>query len=284
MRGEIGIPEARADRLARYAESTQFTEDKIRLGLSDYISLPGGSLFDWIKEGLSDTTNYILNVTQVDELVATINASAQILVNTHKKIQQLSGQAAENAKSHWAKYAYRQQQLVKALKESVNITGKISGRAGREIRDTLVTEAATDKGMGIALETSLLIAGTVVAAIAVIGFLVVIGWVITSIAKQFAELKMYQEDVDLTLATGTASGKVAERARKADPIIGGLSEFFGVFNWKAVLAVAGVGAGGLLLYYYLKTRITTPQPAYARLPHRTYPKVNEEFPEELMSD
>jgi hypothetical protein len=295
MRGEIALPPEQANRLALREEPTQLTEAKIRLGLSDYVALPG-SLFDWIKTGLSDATNYILTVTQADELIGTVNASAKILVDTHAKIKTLSGKAAENAKSHWAKYAYRQQQIVKAINDSVNITGKISDRVGRDIRGALATAPINDKGMGIAIETSLIIAATVVAAVGVIGFLVVVGWVITSAVKQWNELKMYQEDVDLTIATGEATGKVAERSRKADPIIGGLDEFFEVFNWKAILAVAGVGAAGLLLYYYLKTRVTTrPEPAYAlpagrpvrQLPaggRRPYPTVSEEFPEELLSD
>ena len=295
MRGEIELPPEQADRLALREEPTQLAEAKVRLGLSDYVALPG-SLFDWIQAGLSDATNYILTVTQADELIGTVNASAQILLDTHAQIKKLSGKAAENAKSHWTKYAYRQQKIVDAINESANITGKISQRAGRDIRNALAPLSTEDKGMGIAIETSIIIGATVVAAIGVIGFLVVVGWVITSAVKQWNELKMYQEDIDLTVATGKPTGKVAERARKADPIIGGLDEFFDVFNWKAILAVAGVGAAGLLLYYYLKTRVTTrPEPAYALRPGRTprqlpartrqpYPKVTEEFPEELLSD
>lgn len=284
IRGEIAIPEPRANRLARPVEPTELIEAKQRLGLSDAVALPG-SLFEWVQKGLHDTTRYILSVAQAEELIETVNASAYLLVQTHKKIKGLSGAAAENAKAHWTKMAYRQQEIVKAINQSASITSHLKGRAARDQMAAALRQPTAEKEMGIAIETSLIIAGTVVAVIAAVGFFVAVGWVITSAIKQFAEVKMYNEDIDATLATGTAVGKVAERASKADPIIGGLSEFFDVFNWKAVLAVVGVGAAGLLAYYFLKTRIT--QPSYPALPARAvgrFPKVDEEFPEDLIND
>lgn len=279
MRGELELPQERANRLALANEPEDFTLLKQRVGLTDYIALPGGSIFAWVKEGLSSTTKYIMDVAQAKELIGAVNAAAQMLVDAHIKIKQLSGPAAKNAKSHWTKYAYRQQQIVNAINQSVKVTEKVSGRMGRQVRDTLATEVTSDRGLGIALETGIIIGVTVIGAIAAIGFFVAVGWVITSIAKQIVDLKMYQEDIDLTIATGKASGKVAERARKADPIIGGLDEFFNIFNWKAALAVVGVGGAALLAYYYLKTKVTTPGSSY-----RQFPQVHEEFPEELLSD
>lgn len=282
MRGELEVPELRANRIAREEEPTAFTQFKERTGLTDYVTLPGGSLFDWLKAGLSDTTKYILTVTQAEELFGTVNASAKILVDMHGRIKQLGGPAAENAKAHWTKYAYRQQQIVNAIQQGVQATQKLSSRMGRDVRSALdPNPAVSTRGLGIALETSIIIGVTVIGIVAAIGFFVAIGWVISAIAKQIVELKMYQEDIDLTLATGKPTGKVAERARKADPIIGGLDEFFNIFNWKAALAVAGVGAAGLLLYYYLKSRVIRTSPYGER---RRFPKVHEEFPEEILYD
>ena len=284
------------DRYVRGTEAADLQTLKDRLGLGNYISLGGAtSLFDWAKSGLSSATNYLLGKTQTQELFDTVNLTGQTLLVLHPKIQTLRGPARENAKSHWTKFAYRQQQIVAAVNKSAFKTQSLFG-GGRVAREDITR--LTSQGLGIALETGLLIAGTVIAAIAVIGALAALGIVITSAIKHYAEVKMYEKDINATLSTGKAVGLVAERARKADPLIGGLSEFFGVFNWKLVGTVAGVGILGLLGYVLMRKYVLAPSPAYGnpaiqralagktRLrPLKTkIPKVKGPFPEALLFD
>ena len=284
------------DRVMRTGESTDIQTLKDRMGIGSYVSLGGAtSLFDWAKSGLSSATNYLLGKTQAQELFDTVNLSGQTLLMLHPKIQGLSGEASLNAKSHWTKLAYRQQQIVAAVNKSALKTQSLFG-GGRVSRSDIAK--LTDRGLGIALETGLLIAGTVVAAIAVIGVFVAIGVVITSAIKHYAEVKMYEKDINATLSTGKAVGLVAERARKADPIIGGLSEFFGMLNWKLVGTVAGVGVLGLLGYVLLRRYVLPPARSFGNptlrralagksqlKPLKTkIPKVKGPFPEALIYD
>lgn len=286
------------DRYVRSVEPATTQDLKQRLGLSSYITLGGAtSLFDWAKSGLSSGTSYLLGKTQAQELLDTVNLSGQSLLSIHAKIQQLQGPARDNARSHWTQLAYRQQKIVEAVNTSASKTLSMFGN-DRVSRSDIAK--LTERGMGVAVGTALLIAGSVIAAIAVIGLFVAIGVVITSAIKHYAEVKMYERDIDATISTGTATGMVASRARKADPIIGSLSEFFGVFNWKAIGAVAAVGVLGLTGYVLLRRYVLPPARAYGNPPARhalvdfggtkkpkqirKIPKVKGPFPAHLLSD
>ena len=253
---------------------------KDRLGISNYISLGGvTSLFAAVQGGaITATRHYLLGKKQADELINTMNSAAGTLLTTHAQIEALAGSAKTNAKTHWTKLAYRHQQIVKAINESAEKTNKLF--KGRVSVDQAQRLAAPELG------NPYLIAGVVVGVLAIWGVLVMVGAVITSAIKHYAEVNMYEKDIQATLDTGTATGMVATRASKSDPILGGLSEFFGTINWKAILAVGVLGACGLLGYYYLKTRLTGAAREASLGGSGSYkiPKVKGDFPPNLVFD
>ena len=230
--------------------STEVEAIKDRLGISNYISLGGvTSLFTSVQSGvIAATGHYLLGKTQAGELINTMNSAASTLLTTHAQIEGLAGSAKTNAKTHWTKLAYRHQQIVKAINASAEKTNKLfKGRVSASQAQRLASPE---------LGNPYLVAGVVVGVLAIWGVLAMVGAVIASAVKHYAEVNMYEKDIQATLETGMATGMVATRASKSDPILGGLSEFFGVINWKAILAVGVVGATGLLGYYYLKTKLT----------------------------